>query len=121
MGLFTIFAAVSFIMRPFLLKIFILLLSCCFFTSATETDIGDYHQTFFDDYDTYIPSEHMDFQVADIITDGQQKTTLPPGLPVTFFFIHSHSNTFPHSLPQSVGWFSMRKTRLFLQYSSLLI
>jgi len=108
-------------MRPILLKIFILLLSCCFFASATETDIGSYHQTFFDDYDTYIPAEHQDFQVADIITAGKQRTTLPPGLPVILFFTHSYSNIFPSCRPQSAGWLSTKKHRLFIQYSSLLI
>jgi hypothetical protein len=107
-------------MRPILLKIFILLLSCCFFTSATETDIGSYHQTFFDDYDTYIPTEQQDFQVADIM-EGRQKTILPPALPAIPFLSFLYSNTFSICLPGSVGWLSMKKTRLFLQYSSLLI
>jgi hypothetical protein len=35
-----------------------------FFISATEMDIGDSHNTFFDDYDTYVKTEQVSFHLT---------------------------------------------------------
>jgi len=50
-------------MRLMLVKFSVLVMTCCFFPAVVELDIGDYHQTFFDDYDTYLPDAQLDFHV----------------------------------------------------------
>ncbi|MGN6291254.1 MAG: hypothetical protein ACTHMV_00805 [Chitinophagaceae bacterium] len=107
-------------MRSFLLQILFALLSCCFFTSATETDIGSYHQTFFDDYDTYMPTEQQALHLADI-TEAKQKTSVLLWQPVAATFTFSSPITFTSIFPQSADWLAAKKRRLFLYNSSLLI
>ena len=40
-------------------KLFLLLISLSFILSATETDVGEVHHTFFDQFDTYIKNEQV--------------------------------------------------------------
>ena len=40
-------------------KILFLTISFCFFISATKIDLGETHNTFFDEYDTYVKTEHV--------------------------------------------------------------
>jgi len=107
-------------MRSLLLKILILIISCCFLISATETDIGSSHQTFFDDDDTYLPADQQDLQV----NEGQiflQKiglnlhnffTTLNYPCFFDSGYYHSFSNFYQ---------FETGKRKIFLYNSSLLI
>jgi hypothetical protein len=37
-----------------------------FFISATEMDIGDSQNTFFDEYDTYVKTEQVSFHLAEV-------------------------------------------------------
>jgi len=104
-----------------MLKTLILLVTCCcFLISATETDIGNSHQTFFDDYDTYLPSDQLDLPV----NEGQAVlqrvelnlnnffTTLnfPSFLTGGNYFSFSNYNRYPIS-----------RRKIFLYNSSLLI
>ena len=42
-----------------LYKILYIVISFSFFISATEIDLGESHNTFFDEYDTYIKTEQV--------------------------------------------------------------
>ena len=46
-------------MVKWLYKILFLTISFSFFVSATEMDLGECHNTFFDEYDTYVKTEHV--------------------------------------------------------------
>jgi len=107
-------------MRSLLFKILILIISCSFSISAIEIDIGSSQQTFFDDYDTYLPVDQQDLQV----NEGQvflQKVGLTldtffidPGYPPSFEASYSYSYSNYHQ-------FHLGKRKIFLYNSSLLI
>lgn len=61
------------VMHKWLYKIVFILISFSFFVSATELNIGEVHNTFFDEYDTYVKSEQV---LLDNITIQQQDTYL---------------------------------------------
>ncbi len=42
----------------------ICVISFSFFISATEMDLGEAHNTFFDDYDTYVKTEQVSLDHA---------------------------------------------------------
>lgn len=63
-------------MHSFLLKICFIVMSCGFLIAATETDIGDCHQTFFDEYDTYVPAKQQASAQTDM-RELEQKFELP--------------------------------------------
>ncbi len=46
-------------MVNWLQKILFVVISLSFFISATEMDLGEAHNTFFDDYDTYVKTEQV--------------------------------------------------------------
>lgn len=48
-------------MYKWLYKILFIAISFSFFISATEMDLGESHNTFFDEYDTYLQSEQVSF------------------------------------------------------------
>lgn len=59
-------------MHKCLYKILFVIISFSFFISATEMDLGECHNTFFDDYDTYVQSEQISYHsVVSIETDYQ--------------------------------------------------
>ena len=49
-------------MMKWLSKILFVAVSISFFISATEMDFGNAHNTFFDQYDTYVNSEHVSLE-----------------------------------------------------------
>ncbi len=53
-------------MVKWLQKILFVVISLSFFISATEMDLGEVHNTFFDEYDTYVKAEQVsvDHRVA---------------------------------------------------------
>ena len=53
-------------MVKWLQKILFVVISLSFFISATEMDLGEVHNTFFDEYDTYVKAEpvSVDHSVA---------------------------------------------------------
>lgn len=107
-------------MRSFLLKICLFVVSCCFLTSATETDIGSYHQTFFDEYDTYAPCEKQILQVEKKQVSPQETVLVLSGCDTPFYFLFLlQPISFKSELPVS----SLRKKdrKIFLHNSSFLI
>jgi hypothetical protein len=107
-------------MRSFLLKILILIVSCCFFISATETDIGTYHQTFFDDDDTYIPSAQQNLEAP----NNQvflQKTGFTLFNQFANFRYSSYRQRSYGCCREIDKYLSTPKRKIFLENSSLLI
>ncbi|MEP6597455.1 MAG: hypothetical protein ABJA71_15990 [Ginsengibacter sp.] len=51
-------------MFKWLQKILFIAISFSFFISATEMDLGEAHNTFFDDYDTYVKTEQVSLDHA---------------------------------------------------------
>ena len=49
-------------MGKYFQKILFIIISFSFFISATEIDLGESHNTFFDEYDTYLKAEHDTFE-----------------------------------------------------------
>jgi hypothetical protein len=56
-------------MYKWLSKILFIAISISFFISATEMNFGKIHNTFFDEYDTYVEAEHVSLE---------QETSLQP-------------------------------------------
>ena len=55
-------------------KILFNIISFSFFISATEIDLGDNHNTFFDEYDTYVKAEQDSFEYTLTAKDVQAST-----------------------------------------------
>lgn len=51
-------------MFKWLSKILLIVISLSFFISATEMNLGEYQNTFFDEYDTYVKSEQVSIDHA---------------------------------------------------------
>ncbi len=51
-------------MVNWLQKILFVVISLSFFISASEMDLGEVHNTFFDDYDTYVKTEQVSLDHA---------------------------------------------------------
>ena len=60
-------------MVKWLHKLLFIAISFSFFISATEMDFGEVHNTFFDEYDTYVKTEQVSIDHADIQQQLQQK------------------------------------------------
>ena len=60
-------------MVKWLHKLLFVAISFSFFISATELDLGEAHNTFFDDYDTYIKTEQISVDHSDVIQQQQQE------------------------------------------------
>ena len=120
MTLIVIFVIQMKLVRSLLIKILIIIISCCFSISATETDVGCCQQTFFDDYDTYLPPAQQNLQA----NDGEiflQKIELNPDnffSHLNYNFLFHNSYNCSYSNPYK---FQIRKLKIFLHNSSLLI
>lgn len=68
-------------MYKWLHKILFIAITFSFFISATEMSFGEVHNTFFDDYDTYVKTEQVTVDHVDV--QQQQKGLLEL---VCFFF-----------------------------------
>lgn len=53
-------------MSKWLSKILLIVISLSFFTSAVELNVGAFHHTFFDEYDTYVKAEQVSFDHATV-------------------------------------------------------
>lgn len=51
-------------MVKWLTKILLIVISIFFFISATEMNLGECHNTFFDEYDTYVKAEQVSLDHA---------------------------------------------------------
>jgi hypothetical protein len=56
-------------MVKWLYKILFLFIICSFFISATELDLGESHNTFFDEYDTYAKADQISDDHTSIIQE----------------------------------------------------
>lgn len=63
-------------MRKFLIKFVMIAVGICFAGSATEVNAFGIHNTFFDQYDTYVQSEEIDAQV-DFGVEKEKKNHKP--------------------------------------------
>lgn len=107
-------------MRSQLHKILILILSSCFLISATKADIGSSRQTFFDDYDTYLPADQLDLPV----TKGQKNSErVALGLHCFYLTLDYESSLWGNYYCSFTNIFQFRKERrkIFLDNCSLLI
>lgn len=64
-------------------KIIFIAITLSFFISATEMNLGECHNTFFDAYDTYVRAEHVSFKNAISLSDEYSHFLALP------FFINS--------------------------------
>ena len=53
-------------MLKWLYKFLFVAIGFSFFISATEMDIGDSQNTFFDEYDTYLKTEQVSFHLTEV-------------------------------------------------------
>ncbi len=59
-------------MGKWLHKLLFVVISISFFISATEMDIGEAHNTFYDEYDTYVKTEQVSVDHSEV-KQQQQK------------------------------------------------
>ena len=95
-------------MIKWLHKILFLIISFSFFVSATEIDLGESHNTFFDEYDTYVKTEHVFFD----------RTSATEQEHDTYILLHIFS-TYYDSLKESEG-IKYYTTPCYNQYPSKL-
>jgi hypothetical protein len=65
-------------MKGWLHKLLFIAISFSFFISATEMDLGECHNTFFDEYDTYVKTEQV----------SCDQSTVEQEVHETYAFIH---------------------------------
>ena len=58
-------------MIKWLYKILFIAISILFFISATEMDLGECHNTFFDEYDTYVSEEKVSLNQSTVSLEDQ--------------------------------------------------
>jgi hypothetical protein len=66
--IFFIFVA----MAKWLHRLLFVVISLSFFISATEMDIGEAHNTFFDEYDTYVQTEQVEVDHVEVRQQQQE-------------------------------------------------
>ncbi len=98
-------------MVKWLQKILFVAISFSFFISATEMDLGDAHNTFSDDYDTYVKTEQVSLDHASAMQQGHDTYAL-------LYYIINHYNA---SKEQSVriqypptNYYDPQSLKLFL-------
>lgn len=105
-------------MHKWLYKILFIVISFSFFVSATEMDLGDCHNTFFDEYDTYVQSEQVVLEHSSTEHKNHDQSLLC-GLVI---FNHIHPVTSRNSVkPITASFASYHPLRLFLRYSVMRI
>lgn len=101
-------------MYKWLTKILFITLSFSFFISATEMDLGNIHNTFFDEYDTYVKTEHVSLNQT---TAAQQEHDTYILL-YNFFTSYNALKSNPESIKhQSTDYYNLYPPKLFLRNS----
>ena len=90
-------------------KILFLTTTFCFFVSATEIDLGESHNTFFDEYDTYVKTEHVSL---DQTSAAQQEHD-------TYILLHNFFTCY-NALKDKSESVKQHSTAFYNQYSSKL-
>jgi len=98
-------------MVKWLYKILFVAISFSFFISATEMDLGEAHNTFFDDYDTYVKTEQVSLDQASAMQQEHDTYAL-------VYYIINHYNTskdqsFCIQYP-STNYYNQQSPKLFL-------
>lgn len=98
-------------MVKWLHKILFIAIGFSFLISATEMDLGEAHNTFFDDYDTYVKTEQLSLDHASALQQEHDTYALP-------YYIINHYNA---SKEQSVSiqypsanYYNRQSPKLFL-------
>jgi len=93
-----------------LYKLLFLVISFSFFVSATEMDLGECHNTFFDEYDTYVKTEHVSLDQS--AAAQQEHDTYV--LLYNFFTCYNFLKGKPESIKQSTAYYNHYPPKLFL-------
>src|SRR5215213_6917010 len=83
------------VMGKWLQKILFVAISISFFISATEIDIGEAHNAFFDEYDIYVKTEHVSVDHA----NPSQQTHQP--IPIIYYILSFHKGLHKQSQSKS--------------------
>ncbi len=102
------------LMKKWLYKILFLTISFSFFISATEMDLGECHNTFFDEYDTYVKTEQVSVDHAAILQQEHDTYVFLHN----FFTCYNALNSKPESIKhQSTAYYNHYPPKLFLRNS----
>lgn len=99
-------------MVKWLYKILFILITFSFVLSACEIDIGDCHNTFFDDFDTYVKTEQVsiDHDHTSIFL-AQEFSLLVLGFCSVFLL---RPSALRHHLKKARFWFCTQPEKIFL-------
>jgi hypothetical protein len=101
-------------MVKWLHKILFLTIAFSFFISATEIDLGESHNTFFDEYDTYVKTEHVSLDQ----TSAAQQEHDTYILLYNFFTCYNALKCKPEGLTHhSTAYYNHYPPKLFLRNS----
>ena len=78
-------------MAKWLFKILLTIVSLSFFISAIELDVGEAHNSFFDEYDTYVKTEQVSLDHSATIEQDQDKYGLIDYVMSHFKVLKDHS------------------------------
>ena len=93
-------------------KILFLVISISFFISATEMDLGNMQNTFFDEYDTYLKADNVSIDYTTFSSEDQDIHFVTPP------FAHWIINHVDVVLNKAHLWYGNNNTtKLFLHYS----
>lgn len=101
-------------MVKWLHKLLFVAISISFFISATEMDLGECHNTFFDEYDTYVKTEQV--SVGQMQIQQQQQELLALASLFYHYYLFAATQTFNYpSSSYQVG--NISPPKLFLRNS----
>lgn len=101
-------------MVKWLHKILFIAISFSFFVSATEMDVGSCHNTFFDEYDTYVKEEQVSIDNAATTQHEYDTYVFLYNLINHFKALHGQSESIKH---RAASYYNHYSTKLFLRYS----
>lgn len=101
-------------MMKWLQKILFVVISLSFFISATEMDLGEVHNTFFDEYDTYVKTEQVSVDQTVLTQQEQETYALLHFLFSQFRGLNNQSEKFNY---YSVSYYNHYPPKLFLRNS----
>ena len=100
-------------MTKWLQKILLIAVSLLFFASATEMDLGVCHNTFFDEYDTYVKAEQPSVDQPTSLQQGNDIYT-------SIYYVISQSEAIYKELQikySQTAYYNQSPTKIFLRNS----
>ena len=97
-----------------LYKILFIVISILFFISATEIDLGESHNTFFDEYDTYVKTEHVSLDPTSATQQEYDTYILLHNFFTCYNAVKAKSEGLKH---QSTAYYNQYPSKLFLRNS----